>query len=212
MVVLRFFWLPTQPSHPLGRRNLAPGAAPGGGGRRRAVVGGRRCMQHLFNGRMLLLGLLLQVSFDRAFAHRKEVTQEQIALLDAFLQGEDAQSLSSKRCRQVADQLAMPLQAVSRERCAVLHAVQCVRQRTACCEAVTMVVCCRCRLRPCLLHCKKHCADLLTCVSVLPTCLPVRHRCWRSLQSISAPRSGLGGWSLSVCSAWAALAAAPLGC
>ncbi|KAL4856311.1 Purple acid phosphatase 18 [Chlorella vulgaris] len=63
-------------------------------------------------GRCFPFELTPEVSFDRAFAHRKEVTQEQIALLDAFLQGEDAQSLSSKRCRQVADQLAMPLQAV----------------------------------------------------------------------------------------------------
>ena len=57
--------------------------------------------------------LYLQVSFERAYARRSGVTQEQMAVLHAFLQGEDAHAMSSARCREVAEHLGMPYQAVS---------------------------------------------------------------------------------------------------
>jgi hypothetical protein len=53
-----------------------------------------------------------QCSFDRAFYHRKLVTTEQFAQLDAFLAGRDAAALTAAQCREVADCLGMPLAAV----------------------------------------------------------------------------------------------------
>lgn len=50
---------------------------------------------------------------ERAFAHRKEVSPDQMMQLHAFLAGEDARTMGSARCREVAAQLHLPYEAVS---------------------------------------------------------------------------------------------------
>lgn len=52
------------------------------------------------------------MSVTRSYAHRKDVTQDQMLQLHAFLLGEDVSGMSSGRCREVADQLGMPFEAV----------------------------------------------------------------------------------------------------
>ena len=92
--------------------------------------------------------LHLQVSFERAYAHRSGVTQEQMAVLHAFLQGEDAHAMSSARCREVAEHLGMPYQAVSENRL-----VFCMRSSTATaavwCSAATLLLLPHCPMTAC---------------------------------------------------------------
>lgn len=51
---------------------------------------------------------------ERAFAHRKAVTPDQMRTLAAYLAGEDSLRMGPARCREVASQLGLPYEAVRR--------------------------------------------------------------------------------------------------